>query len=331
MHKLALPLLATLVACHGREQPPFAGFVNEPVSPVAAQISGQIVAVPVREGDRVVKGELLARLDSGEAEANVAQAEANLDRAQHSLDQARANFHVALPGVTGATADVAKARAALEETRLDYDRAKRLFATKAIAASDLDSARAKYQEAEATVDSLLASKAQAQHRVPAASAVVKDAQAAVAAARAVLDLARVHLEQTHVRAPFDGMVVSRDLEPGQWTAPGTPVVTVEETGRPWVRLDVAETLFRGLVIGAPASIHVVALGPQTFPGRVTQVGAEGDFALDQDVKRGRPDIRTFLVRVAFDAPPPELRPGMTADVRVTGGAPARARVASTRP
>jgi multidrug resistance efflux pump len=332
MSKLAMALLTTwVVACHPRGTLPYAGFVDEPVAPVAAQQSGRVVAIPVREGDRVTKGELLARLDSREAEAEVAQALANLDRAQHALAQARANFHVALPAVTGATADVAKARAALELARLQYERDQRLFATKAITESDLDTSRATFEEAQASVSSLLASRAQARHRVPAASAVVADAQSGVEAAEAALDLARTRLEQTRIRSPFDGMVVSRNLEEGQWAATGMPVVTVEETAHPWVRLDVPETTFRGLEMGSRARIQVVALGDRTFDGRVTQIGAEGDFAIDQDVKRGRPNVRTFLVRVAFDQPPAALRPGMTASVTLTGGPPApSAPVAANR-
>ncbi len=95
-----------------------------------------------------------------------------------------------------------------------------------------------------------------------------------------------------------------------------------------MRLDVAETAFEGIRVGAPANIRVVALGRQTFRGRVDQIGAEGDFALNQDVKRGRPDIRTFMVRVAFDAPPESLRPGMTATVVVTGAPPPQSPVAA---
>ena len=113
-------------------------------------------------------------------------------------------------------------------------------------------------------------------------------------------------------------MVSRNLEEGEWAGPGTPVVTIEDVSRQWVRLDVEETQFAHLTLGAPAEIRVVALPGQPFKGHVTQIGAEGDFALNRDVKRGRADIRTFLVRVAFDEAPAALRPGMTAEVRLLG-------------
>ncbi len=314
-------LSAACLTCHAEEALPYSGFVDEPVAAVATQTPGKVVSILVHEGDHVTQGELLARLDSGEREATVAQAEANVERAQRTLEEAEASFRVALPAVTGAGADVARARATLDEARLDFRRTDKLAAAGSIPQADLDSARARRLEAEASVDALLAARSQTQGKVGVAAAGVKDARAGVRVAQAALDLARVQLAQTHITAPFDGTVVSRNLEEGEWAAAGSAVVTVEDTSRPWVRLDVGETAFRGLQVGAPARIHVVALGASTFPGRVALVGAEGDFAINRDVKRGRPDVRTFMVRVAFDEPPRELRPGMTADVKLTGQAP----------
>ena len=181
---------------------------------------------------------------------------------------------------------------------------------------DLDTARARALEARAALDSAIAARSQTHGHVAAASSGIDNARAALAASEAALRLASAQLAQTRIRSPFDGVVVSRNLEEGEWAAPGTPVVTVEDTSRPWVGLDVPETAFGTLRLEQGASIRVIALPGRTFPARVTEIGAEGDFAVDRDVKRGRPDIRTFLVRVAFDAPPAELRPGMTAEVRL---------------
>ena len=62
--------------------------------------------------------------------------------------------------------------------------------------------------------------------------------------------------------------------------------------------------------------HLVAQPPgRRYAAHVIEIGAEGEFALNRDVKRGRPDVRTFRVRVGLDRVAPELRPGMTAEVR----------------
>lgn len=319
---------ALLAGCHASAPPPYSGFIDEPVAAVAAQTAGQIASILVREGDRVKKGQLIAQIESSERKAAVAVAQANVEQAKEALKEARANLHAAAPAVRGAGADIKRAQATLDEAQTDFERTQRLVQSEAMAPAALDSARARLLEARAAVESLTAAKSQTRGKLSASYAAVDNAQAAVHSAQAALSLAEAQLEQTRILSPFDGVVVSRNLEEGEWAAPGTPVVTVEDTSHPWVRLDVEETNFRSLALGQRADIHVIALPGRTFRGRVEQIGAEGDFAINRDVKRGRPDIRTFLVRVAFDELAPELRPGMTAEVRLLGGA---APASSARP
>ena len=151
-------------------------------------------------------------------------------------------------------------------------------------------------------------------RVSASEAAVADARAAVNTAEAALEVAKVQLAEAQVLCPFDGLVVQRNLQPGEWAAPGTPVVTVEDLSQLWVRLDIEETQLDNLQIGHTADVRVLAEPTKVYRGHVIDIGAEGDFAVNRDVKRGRPDIRTFLVRVAIDEPARSLRPGMTAEV-----------------
>ena len=317
----ALALAGTFVAvcaCRAREPLPFAGFVDAPVAAVASQLSGRVVRVLLREGEFVHREQLLAQLESSTYEAAVAQAEANLTRSREALAQAEGNLHAAAPAVTGASADIARAQATRDEAEIDYRRSRQLAATHSVPPSDLDAAHARLAEAQASLDSMIATRAQTRGRLAAAYAGVNDARAAVDSSQAALEYAQAQLAQTRVLSPFDGLVISRNVEEGEWAAPGTPIMTVEDTGRTWVRLDVPETMFGNLHVGQPARVRVLALFGRSFVAHVTQIGAEGDFAINRDVKRGRPDIRTFMVRVAFDVPPPQLRPGMTAEVSLLG-------------
>ena len=312
-------VVACASACGSNEPAPYVGFVDAPVSAVTTQVAGKVSAIPVKEGDRVHKGQLLAQLEASTREAAVAEAEANVEQASQAVRVAEANLGAVLPGVRGASADIARARATSDDAELEFGRAKRLAATGAVTQSELDAARARMLEARASLDAMIASRGQAQGKVASANASVSDARVALRGAQAALQLAQAELAQTRVLCPFDGLVVARDVEEGEWAAPGTPLVTVEDTSRPWVRLDVEETQFGTLRIDEAASVRVIALRG-TYEGHVSQIGAEGDFALDRDVKRGRPDVRTFLVRVAFDRAPEPLRPGMTAEVRLLGTA-----------
>lgn len=310
----ALALFA--LACSAPSKEVHAGFVDAPEALVAAQVAGRVEAVLVREGDRVKKGQLLARLDARERAAMLAQARAGLAQAEEAEREAGANLRAARPGVTGAGADVARAEATLAEAQADFDRTEALARGEAASTQQLDSARARLREARAAVESLAAGQATALGRVGSQSAAAASARARVAVAQAAVALAEVQLSQAEVSCPFDGLVVARDLEEGEWAAPGTPVVTVEDTGRRWVRVDVGEAELSGLRPGAEARVTLFALPGQSFTGQVIEVGAEGDFALDRDVKRGRPDLRTFRVRVAIPGAGDDVRPGMAAEVRL---------------
>jgi HlyD family secretion protein len=309
-------LVVLCASCTGGHGLPYSGFVDEPVSSVATQTSGKILAIQVREGDRVKKGEVLVELEASDRRAAVQQAFANVERARQLLRQAQGNLRAATPAVKGAAADIARAQAALDEARLDDDRARKLQAQGAIPSSDLELAHSRLLQAEAAVDGLVAAEASTHGRLIAAEAAVSDARAGLWSAEAALQLAQAQLEQTTIEAPFDGLGVSRNFEVGEWAAPGSPLITMEDTSRPWVRLDVEETQFGSLTLGMPAQIRLVAMPDHMLTGHVVLIGAEGDFALNRDVKRGRADIRTFLVRVAFDEQPELLRPGMTAEVQL---------------
>jgi multidrug resistance efflux pump len=311
---IAGPAVALLAGCSATGPTPFAGFVDAPVAAVAAQVAGRVEAIPVREGDRVQKGQLLAALDAREREAQLAQARAAEAQAREALKEPEANLGAVLAAERGAGSDVARAQATLDEAQLNFDRTRKLANDGAVSPQQLDAAQARLLEARAGWQSLTAARASAQGRVAAATAAISSARAASRTAEAAVRLAEVQLAQSQVLCPFDGIVVSRDLEEGEWAAPGTPVVTVEDRTRLWVRLDIEETSLGAVRLGDPAVVAVVALPGRTLRGRVSEVGAEGDFALNRDVKRGRPDIRTFRVRVALEEAGEELRPGMTAEV-----------------
>jgi HlyD family secretion protein len=301
------------MACSPRPTP-YSGFLDAPVAAVASQVAGRVETIAVREGDVVKKDQLLAKLDARERVAALGQAQANLDQAREALKETEANLRATVPTVTGAGADIAQAQATFDEAQDGYKRTKKLVESGAEADATLTAARARMLEAQARLESLTATRTATAGRVTAASAAVANARAAVGTAEAALEVANVQLAEAQVLCPFDGVVVQRNLEPGEWAAPGTPVVSVEDRSQLWVRLDIEETKLEGLRLEQPADVRVLAEPGKVYAGRVTQIGAQGDFAVNRDVKRGRPDIRTFLVRVGIDDTARSLRPGMTAEV-----------------
>ena len=183
-------------------------------------------------------------------------------------------------------ADLAHAEANLAQAERDLARNRELFAQNVVATKTRD-------------DSVTA---------------VEQGRADVLSARANVKFYADQLADTEVRAPVDGVVVSKALEVGEWVTPGVPILTVDDMSTIWARVDVEETDLGGLYVGKSAQVTLPTTPPQIFTGRVMAIGQEGEFATERDVRRGRQDIRTFYVKVQVLQAEGQLKPGMTAEV-----------------
>jgi HlyD family secretion protein len=222
---------------------------------VAARLAGQLEYLGVSEGSRLRRGEVLARIQSGDQQAALAQAQAAL----------------------------AQAQAGLEQARHDLARAQRLAAEQVLSAADLENARTR-------VD-------------------VLDAQ--LGQARAQVQLAEVGLENTRVRAPFDGTVLRKDAEVGEIVAPAsaggsltrTSIVTMADLATLEVEVDVNEAYIAQIRNGEVARITLDAYPDTSFAGRVRQVVPTADR-----------EKATVLVKVSILDRDPRILPEMGAKV-----------------
>jgi HlyD family secretion protein len=149
-------------------------------------------------------------------------------------------------------------------------------------------------------------------------------RAAVQAARANLNYYKDQLADTLVRSPISGLVVSKNLQLGEWANAGVPILTIDDLSTIWARIDLEETQLGFIHIGSPAQVTLPTQPPTILRGQVMAVGQEGQFATETDVRRGRQDIRTFYIKVRLLQAADIARPGMTAEVafrRVDAGQP----------
>lgn len=140
-------------------------------------------------------------------------------------------------------------------------------------------------------------------------------RAAVQSAQATLQYYRDQLADTRVRSPISGIVVSKNLQIGEWVNPGTPILTVDDLSTIWARVDLEETQLGFIQVGSPAQVTVPTQPPTVVRGQVMAIGQEGEFATETDVRRGRQDIRTFYVKVRLLQAAGIAKPGMTAEVK----------------
>lgn len=252
---------------------------------VAARLVAPVLEVRAAPGDRVRAGQVLVVLDGRDLEAHA--------RAATAASTAAAD------GIAAARADQQSAEASLTLARTTYDRMAALHAKRSATAQELDQATATLRAAES--------------RAQAAAARAHEATAQLERAQATRDAAAATESFLRLTAPFDGLVTEKLIEPGNMTAPGLPLLRVEDTRAFRVEVRVDESRASRLAPGTRVEVvlddvmdHGVA--HPVVVGTVSEVSRAVDT-----------DQRTSLVKVAVDARP-SLRSGAFARVRAPGGA-----------
>ena len=235
---------------------------------LSSKATGRLEWLGVLEGSKVKAGDMVARLESRDQEAALAQAQANIKVAQANLEQGRAE---------------------LADARQAYQRANELLAQRFIAAATVDAAQARYNKANAAVAAQ---------------------KAAIAMAQAGAQAAQVALEQTRIRAPFDGVILTKNANVGDNITPFSSaadskgaVVTIADMETLEVEADVSESMLAKIRNGQPAEIQLDAFPEARLAGAVSR--------MVPTVDRSK---ATLLVKVRFDEHDARVLPDMSAKV-----------------
>jgi membrane fusion protein PltH len=318
---LALAVLAGIAAwwIHRRAEPEkeLALYGNLDLRQVLAAFnnSERISAVLVQEGDRVKKGEVLARLDTSRLEPQVAQAEA----------QAAAQRQVVARLRNGSRPEeIAQARANVEAAQADADNARRLNERdkdlakrsqgEAVSQQDLDNAKAALAVAEAKL--AVAQKALDLAIAGPRKEDIAEAEARLKANEAQLAFLRRQLADAELAAPVDAVVRTRLLEPGEMSSPQKPVFSLAIVDPKWVRAYVSEPDLGKVRPGMAARVLVDSFPDRGFEGWVGFISPVAEFT-PKTVQTD--ELRTSLVyevRVFVKDPADVLRLGMPATVRL---------------
>lgn len=248
-----------------------------------------------------------------DAEKRVADAQAAFLIANQVLAQAQsAQDKEALEDFAQGQYDAAETT--LNSAQTDY---KRLLTTQA--AADVLEARARARVAQERYDraldyynSLLSGNRSLQVQV--AESGVKQAEAALAQAQAALALIDVQLEKTVIRAPIDGVVLTRNLEAGETVAPGSVVMKVGYLQEVELVVYIPETEYGKVHLGDTVSITVDSFPGETFTGTVVHISDQAEFTPRnvQTVEGRRATV--YAVKLLVPNPDLKLKPGMPADV-----------------
>ena len=292
---------------------------------VGSQISGQIRELLVDFNSPVRKDEIIARIDPETFEAKVRQARAELESARAAVlnqeaqvERARADVESAKAALVEGQAQTAKARVAVLDAQRDLDRKRELYRRELIARSELDTAQAAFDAAGAQVDAtrakeqaLAAAIRSAEAQLKVADAARESARAQVTQREAALQQAQVDLDRTVIRAPVNGVVVSRAVDVGQTVAASlqapTLFIIAQDLTKMQVETSVDEADIGRIKVEDRASFTVDAFPGENFNGIVTQIRKAAVIVQN---------VVTYTVVIAVNNPGGRLLPGMTANVKL---------------
>jgi HlyD family secretion protein len=278
--------------------------------------SERITAVLVQEGDRVKKGQVVARLDTSRLEPQLAQAAAQEAAQSQVVERLRRGnrpeeIAQAKANVESARADAANARQQLERLKS----AAEVSAGRAVREQDVDNARTALHVAEAK---LTVSQRAAELSVAGARREdIQEAEAHLRATQAQAALLRQQLRDSELLAPVDATVRTRVMEPGEMASPQRPVLALAVTDPKWVRAYVSEPDLGKLKSGMAATVAVDSFPNRRFDGWLGFVSPVAEFT-PKTVQTE--ELRTSLVyevRVFVKDPANDLRLGMPASVYLT--------------
>lgn len=283
---------------------------------IGATAFGRITHLYAKEGDHVKAGQVLATLESVQPASTVAAQAANISAVRIDVNSFSAAEKTA-------DANLAQAKADLQQKRFDIERYRKLYDAKLVSKQDFDSREAAFDVSAATVQQRDAALAQSKAQTASARGKVDQA---VASQRANFDA----LDKTVSRAPFDGLVTNVPVREGETmvtgiqNAQGSTLMTVADMSVITAEVKVDETDVVNVKLDQPVDVIVDALPGKVFKGHITEVGDQAllrttGIATSQSTT-GTEEAKDFKVVVTLDRISgqnnEDLRPGLSATARI---------------
>jgi HlyD family secretion protein len=310
--------------------------------------AGQVVArlestdltqqVAMRQADLKAGEATLAALLAGSRPEEIAQAEAAMQQSQARLNEMLAGSRA--QEIAGAEANLMSAKADAERAKADYERYARLFQRVNVSAQQYDAAKTAKEMAEARVqlaeeqlklvregprkeeiEQTRAALNQAKERYKLVRAGprkedIDQARARTEAARQALALAQTQMSYATLITPMAGVVLSKNIEPGENVVPGTPVITIGDLENVWLRAYITETDIARVRVGQRATVTTDTYPDKKYEGRISFIASKEEFT-PKTVQTEKERVKlVYRIKIEIKNPSMELKPGMPADAAI---------------
>jgi HlyD family secretion protein len=267
---------------------------------ISPEVSGEVVELPIKEGDVVKKGQLLCKIRP--------------DILKSGYERAVASYNSQKASVGNSSQMLKQAEATFNNQASNFKRSKELYDNKVLTAAEFDNAKASYEGAKAALEAAKQNVIGSRYGLAQSSATVKEAQD--------------NLYKTTIYSPVDGVVSKLSIEKGErvlGTAQfaGTEIMTISDLSQMDVNVDVNENDINRIVLGDQSKIEIDAFFGKKFAGVVTEIGSSANV-----VGTNADQVTNFTVKVRIDpasyanllakttANPSPFRPGLTATVEI---------------
>jgi membrane fusion protein YbhG len=292
---------------------PLSGRIEGDDSAVSPKTGGRVLEIRVREGDALTTGEIIAVLDDEQLRARVEQAQAELQQAEAKASSARDQISVLEEQLREEEANVVQQEAAHDIAQFDKEAYTRLAKSGAVS-------ERQGKQAVSTEDQQAAAVAGAKRRAAGVNmqlaqqqAAIADAMASVGQAQAQLTEARENRQDLTVKAPFDGTVVTRVAEPGEVITAGTPIITLLDLSKVYLRGFVPEGQIGKVKVGQAAHIYLDSNRKQPLDAYVSRIDPEATFTPENTYFRDDRVKQVVGLKLQLKGALGYAKPGMPAD------------------
>jgi HlyD family secretion protein len=289
---------------------PLSGMVRQTEIRIAPEISGRLVSIPVRVGQEVHKGDLLAVLDNPELAASLGEAKAAAISARAERDRVYSGVRAEEVAILADSVRTAEANLLLAEQQ--NVRSVALAARDFASRQELDESKASLAKAQADLD-----LKRAQHAAASAGPIAEEralADAKVALAEATVADLQAKLDKTRLLAPVDGTVGILVAELGEVVPVGKPVLTIDVSAARWFAFTLREDDLKQLAVGR--DVTLTTDDGRRIAARVTELRPLGEIATWRAARAvGDHDLNSFRLRLDPLAATEGLQPGMTVWLR----------------
>ena len=290
---------------------------------ISPRVQGYVNVVNISENQVVKQGDVLITIEDNDYLARVNQAEANVNEETAHIARLKTIKISQLARIKSAEANIEQARAKQEQTQKDLQRFTTLINQGSATRQAVDKIQSESKQSSAELKSSEAIASAEQSQLTNLDLEISETEARLKNAQALLSLAKIDLEHTRIKAPFDGVIGKRGVQLGAYIRPGVALAALVQNNNIWIEANFKETQLQNIQVGQPVIIKIDAYPDHKFTGLVDSFspasGSEFSLLPEENATGNFTKIvRRIPVKIVFNSSEQLklLKPGLSAMVKV---------------